>query len=151
VTVSDSPDRGFEDELAAALSDPRPPEVRNTVEELLTWRAVDADLAELLRLETLDPLSSGVRHAGTVMTLSYPEGSVSVDLEIDSGARVLRGQVSPEQHVDVRLVRRGGSQERVTRSSPMGTFVFDRVLAGPAQLVVVTSNGATVKTPWFIT
>jgi hypothetical protein len=49
VTVSGSPDHGFEDELAAALSDLLPPQVRNTVEELLTWRAVDADLRELLR------------------------------------------------------------------------------------------------------
>jgi hypothetical protein len=48
VTVSGISDRGFEDELAAVLNGPLPPEVRNTVEELLTWRAVDADLRELL-------------------------------------------------------------------------------------------------------
>jgi hypothetical protein len=149
--VSGSPDRSFEEELAAALGDPLPPDVLNTVEELLTWRTVDAELAELLSMETLDPLSSGVRDAGTVTTLSYRAGSVSVDVEIDSDARVLRGQVLPEQPVDVRLMRRRGSQERATRASPMGTFAFDRLVAGPAQLVVVTSTGSTVKTPWFIT
>jgi hypothetical protein len=151
VTVSDSRDRRLEEELTAALSDPLPPDVLNTVEELLTWRTVDAELAELLSMETHDPLSSGVRDAGTVTTLTYRAGPVSVDLEIDADARLLRGQVLPEQSVDVRLVRYGGSEERATRASAMGTFLFDRMAAGPAQLVLVTSTGSTIKTPWFIT
>jgi hypothetical protein len=151
VMVDSSTDREIEAELAAALSDPLPTSVLDAIDELFTWRTVDAELAELLTLETHDALSAGVRDAGLVTTMRYHATSITVDLELDADARLLRGQVLPEQPVDVRLLRHQGPGERATRASALGTFLFEPLSTGPAQLVLVTGAGERIKTPWFVT
>jgi len=90
-------------ELAAALAEAQdvPPGFLTSARELLAWRTVDAELAELVH-DSLAGAGGGalLRSAGSgPRSLTFRAAGLTIDLDVDLGpgrtATALRGQVVP--------------------------------------------------------
>lgn len=146
-----------DDELLAQLrayftaTDPVPTHVRDAAEASLTWRTIDAELAELVADSAEAPLV-GVRSApsatgGRLLTFSGPDLVVEVEVSAAGLGRRLVGQLVPPRTAEVEIRWPGGSLVR--SADDVGHFTAEAVPAGPVSVVCrFTGTGAPVATSW---
>jgi hypothetical protein len=129
-------------------SDPAPSDVTEFAKEALSWRTIDAELAQLSYDSTDETTSTTVRSTASARIVGFEAGEWMIDLEHDAATRELRGQIQPAGRLDVELHVVGAVL--VTATDELGRFSFDGVEAGPVAVVVRVEGGETVKTEWIV-
>lgn len=159
--MPDDPRRSVDDdenesllwELRATASrvDPVPSSLKAAAKASLSWRTVDAELAELA-FDSLvdDPAGTLVRGEQAGRLLSFQASSLAIELEVvAAGARRhLVGQLDPPQAAEVEIRHSRGT--RAVDADQLGRFAAD-VSAGPVSLRCrhgATPPGAAVVTDW---
>ena len=153
-TPHETPDPALEADLAAIVSEAFPPvpdEVVAAAKAALTWRTVDAELAELLESETLAVRSGGSEPNG----VAYAAGDVIID--IDREGQVVLGQVSDEHGepvgdrlvVVVEIARPDGTRQVVEADLDSAGGFRAPVPAGQARVAVTLPDGRRIVTPWL--
>lgn len=136
--------------IRAALHelDGPPPEIVALAKQSLTWRTIDAELAELTYDSAVDGDLVGVRGTGTARALTFEVGAVVIDLEVSDRdtARDVLGQVAPANDVTLSLVRPTGTVD--VALDDLGRFRLTGLPSGPARFVLVGPSG-TVGTDWI--
>jgi hypothetical protein len=129
-------------------SDPVPPDVTHFAKAALSWRTIDAELAQL-SYDSIDQTTSNmVRSTASARIVGFETGEWMIDLEHDAATRELRGQIQPAGSLEVELHLVG--TVLVTGTDELGRFFFDGVEAGPVALVIRVEGGETVKTEWIV-
>lgn len=134
-------------------ADPVPTEVVEAAKASLTWRSIDAELAELAYDSLLDDgLLVGTRSESAPRSLTFEAAEVTVEVEVvDMGARRrLLGQLVPPRPADIQ-VRHSGGLIRVG-ADEVGRFTAAGVAPGPVSLRcrVAGAEAAPVETPWVV-
>jgi hypothetical protein len=143
-----------EDEIMSRLrrgldqSDPVPTDVTEFAKEALSWRTIDAELAQLSYDSTDEATSNTVRSTASARIVGFETGEWMIDLEHDAATRELRGQIQRAGRLEVELHVVGAVL--VTGTDELGRFSFDGVEAGPVALVIRVESGETVKTEWIV-
>jgi hypothetical protein len=142
-------------ELLAALGtalhdiDPVPQAVIDAARASLTWRTIDAELAELVEDSALDPFA-GVRSTGgpRLLTFEFEETAVVLEVSSQGVTRKVLGQlVGPSGSTSVEFRHAAGSVHVDT--DDLGRFSVDRVPSGPVSLVCDLSDGESrLVTSW---
>jgi hypothetical protein len=154
--VSDPEDAALLDELRQSLAaaDPVPPHVLHAARETLTWRTIDAELAELAELAydslTDDKVLAGVRGVMEQRLLTFNAADVTVELEVDRDGdhRTVLGQVVPPSPGHVDLTHSDG--ELIVPVDEVGRFSIANVPAGPVRLGCTLDDGRRALLPWMI-
>ena len=144
----------LDEELAAVVHEAFPPvpaDVVAAAKATLTWRNVDAELAQLLEEESL-AVRSGTADPGAV---AYAAGDVVIDVE-RSGAVVL-GQVTDESGspfgerlvVVVEIARPDGSRQVIEADLDDAGGFRAPVPDGQARVAVTLPDGRRIVTPWL--
>lgn len=93
--------RQSEDRLMSLLqqgldeADPVPTDVTDFARAALSWRTIDAELAQLAYDSSEESTSAGVRSAATARMLSFEVGTWMIDIEYNAPAGSLMGQIEP--------------------------------------------------------
>jgi len=129
-------------------SDPAPADVTDFAKAALSWRNIDAELAEISFDSSEESTSTGVRGVATARILAFQSDEWLIDLEYDPFAGQLMGQIEPPGHmtVELHLVTR----VLTTESDDQGRFGFEGVYNGPVALVVRIEGQEAVKTEWIV-
>jgi len=112
--------------------DPVPPNVVAAAQASLTWRTVDAELAELIEdsaLATASVRSSGPRS----LVFESPVATVVVEVEPRNGSRRLTGQIVLPRAAQVQVRHVGGRTD--VEADAQGRFAIDNVPAGRLSLL----------------
>jgi|SRR4051795_3143269 hypothetical protein len=137
--------------LAGLVVDPVPERVVFAAKASLSWRTIDAELAELTYDSALDEdRLSLVRGATASRMLTFSAGGLIVDLEVEGTDRERRlvGEVSPAQRAMIVVRHAEGTTEVETDED--GRFRTGVVPAGPISLSLrLAAGGATVQTEWI--
>lgn len=144
-----------EEELLAAIAaffddvDPVPEHVLAAAKGSLTWRTIDAELAELVE-DTALLAGTSVRgtHGPRLLTFSAPDVSVVVEVAELGPTRRLIGQLGDPRSAAIEVRFRGGTTW--VDADQLGRFVVDGVPAGPVSLVCRFPDGdiAPLVTDW---
>jgi len=141
------------DQLRDAFgADAVPSRVTEAAKAALTWRRIDAELAELLSDSALDAESALARGASPlVRSVSFSAGGAIIDLEVqlDDGRRVLLGQLSPAMQRTIEIQRADGSESSSSSSDELGRFRIKLDAGGTIRLRIVDEAGAAVETAWI--
>jgi hypothetical protein len=153
MTDAHEPERDVSDEellevLAAVLerTDPVPADLVAAASAALTWRTIDAELAELLYDSAVDPEPVLVRELTVARLLAFAGAALSVDVELQGEELV--GSLSPPGPCAIELQQPAGSRQ--AESDDAGMFRLTGVQRGPARLVVRDPTGGVVATPWVV-
>lgn len=132
---------------AVQVSEPVPAEAVAAAKASLTWRTIEAELAELAEL-TFDSVTDseelvGVRGPGGPRALTFEREDVVVEVEVteDGGRRTLVGHVTPSPVESMELHQSGGEPVRVDADS-FGRFRVPGVATGPFRLLCRFRDGA---------
>lgn len=146
-----------DDELIAELrdlfevTDPVPGHVVEAAEASLTWRTIDAELADLIADSAEAPLVGVRSHespAGTRL-LTFEGQGLLVEVEVSSlgDSRRLLGQLVPPRTAEIEVRWPGGALLRT--ADEVGHFAADAVPPGPVSLVCrFAAAGGPVATSW---
>lgn len=149
-------DKEYEDLLAelrvaGLVVDPVPERVMFAAKASLSWRTIDAELAELTYDSALDDERlSLVRGAATARMLTFSAGDLTVDVEVEGTDRERRlvGELAPAQRATIVVRHAQGTTEVETDED--GRFRTGVVPAGPISLSLrLASGGSTVQTEWI--
>jgi hypothetical protein len=135
-------------QLGLQQSDPVPPDVTDFAKAALSWRTIDAELAQLSYDSSDETTSATVRSTASARIVGFEAGEWMIDLEHDLATRELRGQVQPTGRLEIELHVVGAVL--VTETDDFGRFSFDGVEAGPVALVLRVEGDETVKTEWIV-
>jgi len=117
----------------------------------LSWRTIDAELAELTYDSALDDERlSLVRGASAARMLTFSAGDLTVDVEVEGTDRERRlvGELAPAQRATIVVRHAEGTTEVETDED--GRFRTGVVPAGPISLSLrLASGGSTVQTEWI--
>ena len=127
-------------------SDPSPADVTEFATAALSWRTIDADLAQL-SFDSIDD-STSVRGVATSRMLAFESGELTIDLEHEPLSGHLMGQLDPAGQMTIEL--HVLDTVLVTESDELGRFFFEGIQAGPFALVVSLEGDEVVKTQWVI-
>ena len=129
-------------------SDPAPADVTDFAKAALSWRDIDAELAQISFDSSEESATTGVRGVATARILAFQSDEWLIDLEYDPFAGQLMGQIEPAGHmtVELHLVTR----VLTTESDDQGRFEFEGVHNGPVALVVRIEGQEAVKTEWIV-
>ncbi|MBB5928164.1 hypothetical protein [Streptomyces echinatus] len=136
----------LEEELrqAAAVLDPVPAELVQTVLDAFVLHDLDARLAELTFDSVVDALPvRGVVDAPRMLT--FRSGEVTVDVEVTGDGLI--GQVLPPQSVRIEVLGGPGAARPVTADT-LGRFTSDTPPAGPFALRLRT-GAEVIVTEWL--
>ncbi|HEY4584679.1 MAG TPA: hypothetical protein VI980_00970 [Acidimicrobiia bacterium] len=145
-----------ESELLALLrqgldsTDPVPADVNEFAMAALTWRTIEAELAEIAFDSASEETLAGVRGSAGERMLSFETTTLTIDIEYRSNTRRVIGQVAPPQPATIELHHSKGTLTTV--ADDLGRFSFDDVDPGPVS-IVCTSHGDhpdVVKTEWTV-
>lgn len=125
-----------------AVSDRR----RAAARGALTWRSVDAELAELLHDSALDAGAAVRSSADGPRTLSFGSGGLTLELEVE-GEDVLGEVVGADAGASV-VLQRPEADDVTVPVDGAGFFRLAAVGQGSVRLVV-TAGERTLTTPWF--
>jgi hypothetical protein len=149
----DAPDPALEADLAAIVSEAFPPvpaPVVAAAKAALTWRNVDAELAELLESEQFAVRSGAAEPAAS----AYVAGDIVIDVEREG--HVVLGQVGDEHGepvgdvvVVVEVARPDGSRQVVEADLDSAGGFRAPVPAGQVRVAVTLPDGRRVVTPWL--
>ena len=131
-------------------TDPVPADVTEFAMAALTWRTIDAELAEIAFDSASEETPAGVRGPASERMLSYETSKLSIDVEYRTATRRLIGQIAPPQPATVQLHHAKGTSTTV--ADDLGRFAFDDVEPGPVS-IVCTSMGEdpdVTKTEWTV-
>jgi hypothetical protein len=128
-------------------SDPSPADVAEFAKAALSWRTIDADLAQL-SYDSSEESNSVVRGVATSRMLAFESGELMIDLEHEPVSGRLLGQLEPAGRMTVEL--HVLDTVLVTESDELGRFSFDGIQSGPFALVVGLDGDEVVKTEWVI-
>lgn len=152
--MSESTDRN-EDRVISLLrqglaeADPVPTDITEFARASLSWRTIDAELAQIAYDSSQEPTAAGVRSVATGRILSFETGNWMIDIEYSSATGRLMGQIDPARQVTVELHLAGDAI--VTDTDELGRFSFEGVLPGPVSLVFRTAgNLEVIKTEWTV-
>jgi hypothetical protein len=149
-------DKEYEDLLAelrvaGLVIDPVPERVMFAAKASLSWRTIDAELAELTYDSALDDdRLSLVRGATAARMLTFSAGELTVDVEVEGtdGEIRLIGELAPAQQATVVVRHADGTTEVETDED--GRFRTGVLPAGPISLNLrLAAGGATVQTEWI--
>lgn len=136
--MSDEPaDDELEHELRqlAARLDPVPSELVQAATEALSWRNIDAELAELVFDSLLSTdQATLVRSSPGHRLVSFQTPELTIDVEVTSTAsgRDVMGQITPPQRATVEIRHRAGVVS--TDADERGCFRSASVQTGPISL-----------------
>ncbi len=151
----DPDDTGLESELRRVIGrlDGVPPPLLQAAVDSFSWRAIDAELAEL----AFDSLVSQDRDAAVrgpqpARLLSFEAGGLTIDVEISGtgSARTLIGQIVPPQRASVELRR--GDDATSLEADELGRFSSGPLGPGPLSLrctVGTDPDRRSVVTEWI--
>jgi hypothetical protein len=134
-------------ELGAALreADEVPDEFVAAALAALTWRTIDAELAELTFDSAADvALATRTRYGASARTLTFGAGEVSVEIEVTEAGIV--GQLSPSAGGSVVCQTPAGTFDEAPVDD-VGCFVLRTPPSGPVRLRA-ESAGHAVATSW---
>ncbi len=156
--MSDPPDEDLVAELARLFDrdDPVPPLVTEAAKAALTWRRIDAELAELLS-DSLEPEASlaAVRgSAARVRALTFSTGQLTIDVEIraDGPQRTLLGQLSPPATAMIQIQTADEPAEAAAETDSLGRFRVQLLGAHPLRLrlsVHFRTSSPPIQTSWI--
>lgn len=136
----------------AACVDPVPDSLSHAARESLTWRRVDAELAELLADSIEDDSRLElVRSAGGPRSVSFEAAGLTIELEIIGvGARrTIIGQLVPPSEAKIE-VQSGGLRATVS-ADERGRFRAEEIPSGRMRLRLTDHPSARrpVETSWI--
>lgn len=137
----------------ARRADPPPVHVVGAARAALTWRTVDAELAELAYDSAADTRElAGLRGAGDSRVLTFEGRDLLVEVQVIAAgdSRRLVGQLVPEQAARVDIRHAGGTA--TVDADPVGRFAAQDLAGGPASLRCHLGAGAAariVSTDWL--
>jgi hypothetical protein len=143
-------DATTEAELRALFArvDPVPPLLDDAARAALTWRTIDAELAELMR-DSADDAAALVRSGGGMRQLSFESPRLGIELEVSATgerSRRVQGQLLPPGAATVTIERPGEDSVSV-QADELGRFVLDGLRAGVVRLHVLL-RGTQIAIPW---
>lgn len=127
-------------------SDASPADVTEFAKAALSWRTIDADLAQL-SYDSIDD-STSVRGVATSRMLAFESGELTIDLEHEPLSGHLIGQLDPAGRMAIEL--HVLDTVFVTESDELGRFSFEGIQSGPFALVIRLEGDEVVKTQWVI-
>jgi hypothetical protein len=137
--------------LAGLLVDPVPERVVFAAKSSLSWRTIDAELAELTYDSAFDAdRRMLVRGAATTRMLTFAAGDLTLDIEVEGSDRERRliGELAPPQRAVIVIGHAEGTTDVETDED--GRFRTEGIPAGPVSLSVrLAAGGATVQTEWI--
>jgi hypothetical protein len=120
---------------AAERLDPVPPQVVQAAIDSLTWRTIDADLAELA-FDSLAHIEGQalVRGPEDVRMLTFEAAGLTIDIRVARTGRSRRftGQLVPPQHAALEIRHPGGLA--TLDADDLGRFSSGPLAAGPVSL-----------------
>jgi hypothetical protein len=137
--------------VAVERADPVPDAVAAAARASLTWRTIDAELAELAYDSLLDDdRLAGVRGDDGPRSLSFVGPAFTVELEVahQGGSRSLLGQLVPPHPAVVEVRHSGGLL--TLDADEIGRFAAPRVAPGPISLRCRLEGAdlPPLATPW---
>lgn len=129
-------------------SDPAPSDVTDFAKAAFSWRAVDAELAELDFDSVDEDMPAGVRSSATARMISFQSGPWTLDVEFDSASSRLMGAISPQVAYSIDMHTAAGLF--TVDSDEVGRFEFEGLASGPLSLVLRLAGGTVIKTRWVI-
>jgi hypothetical protein len=151
---ADPRDEGLLEELRllGRVADPVPEHVLFAAKASLSWRTIDAELAELTYDSALDDDRLAVvrgHNAARMLTFATPGLTIDVQVSDSGRERRLVGHLDPGQPAVVAIRHADGQTEAETDAA--GRFLIDGVPAGPLSLscrLAGAEDKATVQTEW---
>ncbi|HEX6222076.1 MAG TPA: hypothetical protein VF115_13380 [Acidimicrobiia bacterium] len=129
-------------------SDSVPSDVTEFAKAALSWRTIDADLAELDFDSIDEDLPSGVRSSTTARMVSFQVGKWMLDVEYDEMSGRIMGHIAPESPFTVELHTPGALFS--VESDEVGRFEADGIAPGPLSMVLRFRDGEVIKTQWVV-
>jgi hypothetical protein len=148
----DERDEALIEQLRDAFrADAVPTDVTEAAKAALTWRRIDAELAELLSDSALDAEPALARGAALVRSVSFSAGSTIVDLEVheDGDQRTVLGQLSPATASTIEVQRAEGAAPDPAQSDSLGRFRIQLDGGGTIRLRLTDADGAVIETAWL--
>jgi hypothetical protein len=137
--------------LAGLVVDPVPERVTFAAKASLSWRTIDAELAQLTYDSALDAERlTLVRGAAAARMLTFSTSGLTLDVEVEEAGRNLRlvGELAPGQRAVIAVRHAEGTTEVETDED--GRFRTELVPAGPISLSLrLAAGGSTVQTEWI--
>lgn len=133
---------------AMDVADPPPDRLATIAKAALTWRTIDAELAELAFDSARD--MAGVRDQTVQRQVTFETADVEIELMVaDDESRRVIGQLVPPTAATVVMIS-GDDDEPVritTSADALGRFSFDDVPTAPVAFAVLDSTGhPTIRT-----
>jgi hypothetical protein len=148
----DEQDTALIEQLRNSLhADAVPQTVTDAAKAALSWRRIDAELAELLSDSALDAEPALARGEALVRSVTFSAGKTIVELEIhqDRERRTLLGQVSPAATWTVEVQGANGASPEPVRSDLLGRFRIGLEQGGTIRLRLSGANDAVIETAWI--
>ena len=148
----DERDEALIEQLRNTLqADAVPQSVTDAAKAALSWRRIDAELAELLSDSALDAEPALARGEAVVRSVSFSAGKTIVELEVhqDRERRTLLGQLSPAATWTVEVQGTDGSAAEPVRSDLLGRFRIALQRGGTIRLRLSGAEGAVIETAWI--
>ena len=127
-----------------------PPEIAQRGRSSLTWRTIDAELAELA--ESFGTAGVGVRGPASPQRVICAAPRLTFEMEITAvgNRRSLMGLLIPVQEAQIMVRHKGGTA--VVRADRRGRFAAENLAAGPCSVrchLVGDEGGVPIVTDWF--
>jgi hypothetical protein len=148
----DERDEALIEQLRNTLrADAVPQSVTEAAKAALSWRRIDAELAELLSDSALDAEPALARGEAVVRSISFSAGTTIVELEVhqDRERRTLLGQLSPAATWTVEVQDAHGSAAEPVRSDLLGRFRIALQRGGTIRLRLMGADDAVIETAWI--
>jgi hypothetical protein len=127
----------YELRQAAARLDPVPSEVVQAAAEALSWRNIDAELAELVFDSLLNTDQATLVRSSTgrrMVSFQTPDLTIDVEVTTTASGRDVMGQITPPQRATVEIRHRSGIVS--TDADEHGRFRSASLQTGPMSLRV---------------
>ena len=137
---------------AAARREPVPESLVFAARELLTWRSVDVELAELLADSAVDERRTElVRGEEDTRAMSFEAGELTIEIDVvpDGARRRLIGQLVPAEAATVEV--QAAEERRTLTADAHGRFHAEDLPAGRLRLRITGHSGSDrpVETSWI--
>jgi len=146
-----------DDELMALLGEALADETavserrRTAARAAFTWRAVDAELAQLLHDSALEAGAAVRSGADGPRTLSFGHRGLTLEVEVDGeellGQVIGAGDAASAAGPATVMLERPEADALTTEADAGGFFRLAPVAAGPVRFVV-EQGGSSLTTPW---
>jgi hypothetical protein len=136
----------------AFAAEAAPASVTEAAKAALTWRRIDAELAELLSDSALDAEPALARGDAVVRSVSFSAGQTIVELEVhpEGERRTLLGQLSPAAQRPIVIQHADGSESASAISDELGRFRITLDGGGTVRLRIADDQADTaIETAWI--